>query len=448
MSPTYPPMSDSVGALPKGLDHRRSLRRQFLSGLAVLVAFACTLGIWSTTTTLQGAVATAGQFVVASDVKKIQHPTGGVVGELLVREGQQVMAGDVVLRLDDTVARANFQIVSKQLDEFAVRTLRLEAERDGGEGLVLTPEIASRLADPEIGRLVAAERRLFEMRRSARDGQRAQLRKRMAQLRDEISGLRAQQAAKAREAAIITVELLGVEDLYKRNLIQLTRLSALQRDQASIEGQRGQMIASIAQNEGKIAEIELQTIQIDEDQRAEAMRELRDIQGREGELVERRTAAQDQLKRVDLRAPSQGTVHQLAMHTVGGVLQAGEAAMLIVPGEEALQLDVKVAPSDIDQISFGQTVRVKIQAGNQSTNPELVGTVSRISADATYDDRRGLSYYTVRVDLPPGEIDRLGPLKVIAGMQAEAFIETVPRSPMAFLMKPILVQIERTFRER
>lgn len=448
MSAAYPPMPASVGALPRVLDHGRSLRRQFLSGLAVLAAFACTLGLWSTTTTLQGAVATAGQFVVASDVKKIQHPTGGVVGELLVREGQRVMAGDVVLRLDDTVARANFQIVSKQLDELAVRTLRLEAERDEGEGLLLTPEIASRLTEPEIGRLVAAERRLFEMRRAARDGQRAQLRKRIAQLRDEVIGLRAQQAAKEREAAIITVELLGVEDLYKRNLIQLTRLSTLQRDQASIEGQRGQLVANIAQNEGKVAEIELQMIQIDEDRRAEAMRELRDIQGREGELVERRTAAQDQLRRIDLRAPSQGTVHQLAMHTVGGVLQAGEAAMLIVPSEEALQLDAKVAPSDIDQISFGQIVRVKIQAGNQSTNPELVGTVSRISADATYDDRRGLSYYTVRVDLPPGEIDRLAPLKVIAGMQAEAFIETVPRSPLAFLMKPILVQIERTFRER
>ncbi|MFN3673816.1 MAG: biotin/lipoyl-binding protein, partial [Bosea sp. (in: a-proteobacteria)] len=184
---------------------------------------------------MQGAVAAAGQFVVASEVKKVQHPTGGVVGELMVRDGDRVRAGDVVLRLDETVARANFQIVSKQIDEFAVRSLRLAAERDGGAGLTLTSDIEARKAAPEIAQLVAAEIRLFEVRRAARDGQRAQLRKRVAQLRDEINGLTAQQSAKEREAKIIAIELVGVEDLYRRNLIQLTRLSALQRDQASIE---------------------------------------------------------------------------------------------------------------------------------------------------------------------------------------------------------------------
>ncbi|MET3890932.1 HlyD family secretion protein [Bosea sp. OAE506] len=429
-------------------DYIRSLRKQQLIGLSVVGFFAGTLGVWSMTTTLQGAVAATGQFVVASEVKKVQHPTGGVVGELMVREGDRVWAGDVVLRLDETVARANYQIVSKQIDEFAVRSLRLAAERDGGVALSLTPEIEARKATPEIAQLVAAETRLFEVRRAARYGQRAQLRKRVAQLRDEIKGLTAQQSAKEREAAIIAVELVGVEDLYRRNLIQLTRLSALQRDQASIEGQRGQLVANIAQSEGKIAEIELQIIQIDEDQRAEVMKELREIQGREGELVERRSAAQDQLKRIDLRAPSSGTVHQLTVHTLGGVLQPGEPAMLIVPADDELQLDTRVAPTDIDQISFGQTVRVKVQAGNQASNPELIGKVSRISADISRDERQGTVYYTVRVALPRSEMERLAPVRVIAGMQAEAYIETVPRTPLAFLLKPITTQFDRTFRER
>ncbi|MBX9907619.1 MAG: HlyD family type I secretion periplasmic adaptor subunit [Beijerinckiaceae bacterium] len=429
-------------------DYIRSLRKQQLVGLAVVGFFAGTLGVWSMTTTLQGAVAAAGQFVVAGEVKKVQHPTGGVVGELMVRDGDRVKAGDVVLRLDETVARANYQIVSKQIDEFAVRSLRLAAERDGAGALALTPEIESRKASPEIAQLIAAETRLFEVRRAARDGQRAQLRKRVAQLRDEITGLKAQQAAKERESGIIAVELVGVEDLYRRNLVQLTRLSALQRDQAALEGQRGQLLASIAQSEGKIAEIELQIIQIDEDQRAEVMKELREIQGREGELVERRSAAQDQLRRIDLRAPSSGTVHQLTVHTLGGVLQPGEPAMLIVPADEELQLDAKVAPTDIDQISLSQPVRVKVQAGNQASNPELSGKVARISADISRDERQGTVYYTVRVSLPRSEMERLAPVRVIAGMQAEAYIETVPRTPLDFLLKPITTQLDRTFRER
>ncbi|RDJ25505.1 HlyD family type I secretion periplasmic adaptor subunit [Bosea caraganae] len=429
-------------------DYVGSLRRQQRIGLTVIAVFAGALGLWSATTTLQGAVAASGNFVVASDVKKVQHPSGGVVGELLVREGQRVEAGDILLRLDETVARANYQIVSKQLDEFAVRTLRLEAERDGAQALQVTPELEARRDEPAITRLIAAETRLFEVRRGARDGQRAQLRKRVMQLRDEITGLRSQQAAKEREAAIIAVELVGVEDLYKRNLIQLTRLSTLQREQASIEGQRGQLIAGAAQSEGKIAETELQIIQIDEDQRAEAMKELREIQGREGELVERRSAAQDQLRRIDLRAPSSGIVHQLAVHTVGGVLQPGEPAMLIVPREDDLQLEIRVSPTDIDQINLDQTVRVKVQAGNQSSNPELVGTVLRESPDITRDERQGTAYYIVRVALPRSEVARLAPLRVIAGMQAEAFIETEARTPIAFLLKPISTQLGRTFRER
>lgn len=429
-------------------DYIRSLRKQQLIGLAVVGFFAGMLGVWSMTTTLQGAVAAAGQFVVAGEVKKVQHPTGGVVGELMVRDGDRVKAGDVVLRLDETVARANYQIVSKQIDEFAVRSLRLAAERDGAAGFAFTPEIESRKASPEIAQLIAAETRLFEVRRAARDGQRAQLRKRVAQLRDEIAGLKAQQVAKERESGIIAVELVGVEDLYRRNLVQLTRLSALQRDQAALEGQRGQLLASIAQSEGKIAEIELQIIQIDEDQRAEVMKELREIQGREGELVERRSAAQDQLRRIDLRAPSSGTVHQLTVHTLGGVLQPGEPAMLIVPADEELQLEARVAPTDIDQISVGQPVRVKVQAGNQASNPELSGKVARISADISRDERQGTVYYTVRVALPRSEMERLAPVRVIAGMQAEAYIETVPRTPLDFLLKPITTQLDRTFRER
>lgn len=371
-----------------------------------------------------------------------------MVGQLLVRDGDHVEAGRVVLRLDETIPRANYQIVTKQLDEFAVRSVRLEAERDGNDSPVLPEALAARRGEPAIAKLIAAETRLFEVRRTAREGQRQQLQKRISQLRDEIVGLKAQQAAKEKEAKIIATELVGVEELYRKNLVQLTRLSALQRDQVAIAGQRGQLVAAVAQSEGKIAEIELQIIQIDEELRAEVMKELREIQAREAELIERRTAADDQLRRVDLKAPTSGTVHQLAVHTVGGVVGPGEVVMLIVPADGSLELEAHVAPSEIDQVAVGQTARVRVQAGHQARNPELVGTVNRISADVTKDERQGFVFYTVRIAVPPEEFKRLDPIHIIAGMQAEAFIETIDRTPLDFILKPLRDQITRTFRER
>lgn len=439
---------DSVEPARVAPDYGASLRRQQMVGFAVIAVFAGTLGVWSIATRLNGAVATSGQFVVASEVKKVQHPTGGVVGELLVKDGDHVQAGAVVLRLDQTIARTNVQIVTKQLNELAVRVARLEAERDSLPALSISPELEARRDKPEIARLIAAETRLFNLRRDAMKGQQSQLRKRIAQRNDEIRGLKAQQAAKEREAAIISTELVGVQRLYERNLIQLTRLSQLQRQQASVEGERGQLTAAIAQSQGSIAETELQIIQIEVDQRAEALKELREIQAREAELVERRTAAADQLRRIDLRAPSSGTIHQLAVHTVGGVLAAGEPAMVIVPDADDLQLEARVAPSDIDQIVPGKTARVKIQAGNQSSNPELSGSVIRISADVTRDEPQGAAYYTIRIAVPRSEVERLAPIKVIAGMQAEAFVETVQRTPIDFLLKPISDRLAHAFRER
>lgn len=435
-------------AEPRRRSHLDMLRRHQRAGLAAIVIFFGATAAWSVTSTLRGAVMAGGAFVVASYVKKVQHPNGGVVSALLVQEGQHVEEGDVVLRLDPTAVKASYQIVVKQVDEATVRSLRLEAELQDLPQMDTAP-IAKAMADStEFASLVAAEVRLFEARRAARGGQRGQLQKRIAQLNDEIKGLSAQKEAKDREAGIIANELVGVEDLYRRKLVQLPRLSALQREQTSIDGQRGQLVASMAQAEGRIAETELQIIQIGEDQRAEAMKELREIQARQGELVERRSAAEFQLAHIDLRAPATGNVHQLAIHTVGGVLPAGETAMLIVPGQDALELEVRVRPADIDQIAFGQSVRVKVQAGHQSSNADIHGSVARIGADISRDERDGQPYFSVRIAVPQGEFALLAPLKVVAGMQAEAMIETVERTPLDFLLKPFKTQIDRAFRER
>jgi HlyD family secretion protein len=426
----------------------RSLRGLALAGGAGLALFAGTVGVWGVATTLSGAVIASGQFVVDGNVKKVQHSTGGIVGELKVREGDRVEQDQVVIRLDDTVTRANLQVVVKQLDELGVRRGRVEAERAGKDALTFAAELTARRHEPEIAELISAEMSLFEARRAARDGQKAQLSVRISQLGDEIAGLKAQQKARDLQAVLIEEELTGIRWLYKKNLVALNRRTALEREAASLEGQKGQLIAGLAQAEGKIAETRLQIIQIDVALREEVMKELREIQGKSAELVERRVAAEDQMKRVEIRSPSSGFVHQLAVHTVGGVITSAEPAMLIVPAEDALQLEARINPPDIDQIALGQEARVKIHAFNQRTTPELAGTVTRISADTSRDQQTGATFYTIRVSMPAGEFARLGSNRVSAGMQAEVFVRTEDRTPLEYIVKPLKDQIDKAFRER
>lgn len=434
-------------ALPLRLPQRNAVNRQLR--LTLVLALACSGGLaaWAGLTRIDGAVVSQGSLVVDSSVKKVQHQTGGVVGEIAVREGGHVNAGDIVVRLDDTIPRANLAIVAKSLDEVTARIARLEAERDNLERVIFPDDLNRRVLDRELQRTMEGEQGLFGLRRAAREGQKAQLRERVTQLGQEIAGILAQIEAKAKEVGLIRRELDGVRELYKKNLIQVTRLTALEREEARLEGERAALTANAAQARGKVAETQLQVIQIDQDLRSEVAKELRELQGKSAELVERRVAAQDQLQRVDIRAPLSGTVHQLAVHTVGGVVQPGEAMMLVVPDEEGLAVEVKVAPQDIDHLHLGQRANLRFSAFNQRTTPEIEGQVSLISADATVDQRSGASYYVARLQVPPAQLERLGPVKLIAGMPVEAFIMTGERSLASYLLKPVGEQMARAFRQ-
>ncbi len=386
--------------------------------------------------------------VVDTNDKKVQHPTGGIVGELRVHEASRVKANDIIVRLDDTQTRANLAIVTKGLDELMARQARNEAERDGADTIVFPEAILARLDDPDVAHVVNGERRLFDIKRAARAGQKAQLRERIAQLKEEIQGTAMQQEARIQQIEWIKKELAGVYELWEKKLVAYQRVTALERDAARLEGERGQLIAAIAQSKGKISELELQIIQIDQDMRAEVGKDLAEIRGKMSELVEKKVSAEDQLKRVDIRAPLDGVVHQLNVHTVGGVITQGEPIMLIVPESEALTVEAKIQPQDIDQVSFGQKALLRFSAFNQRTTPELIGTVTRISADVTQDQKSGASFYTVRVSVPEDEMARLEGLKLIAGMPVEAFIQTGERNVMSYLIKPLSDQIMRTFREK
>lgn len=434
------------GTSQAGSDHDATLDRLLRTGVILIAAFFGIVGAWSVLATLSAAVIASGQFVVGSSVKKVQHPTGGVVGELLVTEGALVSEGDLLVRLDATMTRANLQIVVKQIDELSARRARLAAERDGLPAMQVPATLTARLDAPDVARTIDEELHLFEARRSARDGQRAQLAKRIEQLQNEIAGLRGQLDAGAREAAIVGQELKGSRELFAKNLIPVMRLNALERQAVGLDGQQAQRQSSIAEIEQKIGETQLQILQIDEDLRAGAQRDLRETDAKLAELAERRIASEDQLKRLELRAPISGYVHQLAVHTVGGVITPAEPVMLIVPVQDELFLDVRVMPQDRDQIRVGQTAVVRVHASNQRTTPELNGLVSRIAADVSRDAANQASFYTVRISVDKAAASRLGHV-INAGMQAEAFVETASRTPLQYLLRPLADQVTRAFRE-
>jgi HlyD family secretion protein len=404
------------------------------------------LGGLAVGTELSGAVVATGAVVVDSHVKKVQHPTGGVIGEINVRDGSRVKAGDLLVRLDETVARASLAMITKSLDELAARKVRLEAERDGSAAISFPAVLTNRIDEPELAALIDGESKLFRSRCESRAGQKSQLLERIVQLQEQIKGTELQAAAKTDEITLITSELAGVQELYRKNLVPITRVTQLRREETRLRGEQGSLIASVAQARGRISETELQILQIDQDLRSEAGKDISDVQAKAAELVERKIAAEDQLDRIDIRAPQDGIVHQLAVHTVGGVVAAGELLMLVVPEADNLSIEVKVGLQDIDQITFGQSTLLRMTAFNQRTTPEIRGYVKLVPADLITDQRSGLQYYPVQVGLDPAEREKPNGLKLVPGMPVEAFIQTGYRTIFSYLTKPLADQMFKAFR--
>jgi HlyD family secretion protein len=426
----------------------RAYERELRVGLRVLLAGLFLGGGWLTLMPLAAAVVVPGNLVVQSNVKTIQHPTGGVVAEIPVHNGMRVAVGDLLLRLDPTQAKASLQVVSKQLDEARTRIARLVAERDGMPEPEVPVEMTRRMNETAVKDLLASEETLFKARASARNSQRDLLQSRVSQLGEQIGGLDAQVASKAKQLELIAGELTGVQDLYEKRLVPLTRLTTLQREAARIEGERGQLISAIAETKGKVGEAQLQIVRLDQDFRTEVVKELGEVQGKESELVQRGIAARDMLDRIELRSPTSGIIHQLAAHTVGGVVKAGDAVMEVVPDSDDLMVEARLQPNDIDQVKVGQKALIRFSAFNQRTTPQIVGLVSYVSADITHDQQTNANYFTVRMSLPDEERRRLGELQLVSGMPAEVFMQTGSRTMMSYLMKPITEQLQRGFVER
>jgi HlyD family secretion protein len=433
---------------PPALAARRSvlepaLARRLLLGLTLIVLMVVSVGGWAATTPIGGAVIASGFVVVESNIKKVQHPTGGIVAEINVKNGNVVNAGDVVISLDDTQARANLGIVVSQLVQLRGRKARLEAERDQTDQVRFPAGFVE--SGEDAAAIMEGEKRLFEVRQSVKNGQIAQFNERIGQLKQEIKGTTAQRDAKAEEVDLMRDELERLEIMRKKDLVPTTRTLQAQRDLTRLRGEWGAHVAQIARSQGQISETELQIIGVTQNMQTDASKELRELEARVAELLERKVAAEDQLKRIYLRAPQTGFVHDLTVHTVGGVIGPGENVMSIVPTHDTLGVDARIGTADIDQVAVGQQAALRFPALNQRTTPEIRGTVTRVGADLSKDPQGNAVYFTLRISVSDHDREAF---KLVPGMPVEAFISTHERTALSYLMKPISDQVTRAFRER
>ncbi|MEM7213753.1 MAG: HlyD family type I secretion periplasmic adaptor subunit [Pseudomonadota bacterium] len=426
---------------PSGL--RRHLRLAFLT----VVILVCGLGGAAALVEINGAVIAPGTIVVETNIKRVQHQEGGIIDQILVAEGQAVGAGDLLVVLDDTLASANLAIITTRLRELQAREARLKVERDGQRTLVLPLQSAQERMDPEIAAILEGQRTLLKARRASREGRKAQLAEQIRQLEEQIAGLAAQRDAKAEEIALIDQELEDLSGLRDKGLVLQSRVTALQRDKARLTGEWGGFISEIARARQAISERNIQVLQIDEEMRAEVVGELQAVRAEVAELTERKVAAEEQLSRIEIRAPRSGFVHQLAVHTVGGVIAPGEDLRLIVPEGDVLVIEVRVAPTDIDQLLPAQDAIIRLPSFDQRTTPELKAQIATVSADLMQDPQTGTAYYQVRLVLTDEEVARLDDRPMIPGMPVEAFVQTGARTILSYLLKPLADHVTYALRD-
>ena len=426
---------------------RRSIRRHLAVGLLGMALLVVVGGGLAATTEIAGAVIGPGELTVESNVKKVQHPDGGVIAELDVHDGDTVTEGEVLLRLDDTTAQAALAAVVKNLQQLEAREARLEAERDGTDAIAYPAELIEAAAtDTDATALMAGETKLFDLRRADREGQKAQLNEELQQLTAEIDGDNGQIAARRQQMSLDSADLTDLRPLLSKNLVASSRVSDLERAMAVLDGEISALQSSIAQANGKISQTRLQIIQVDQDMRSQVASDLRDAQSQIAQLVEKRIAAEDALHHLVLRAPQAGRVHELSVHTIGGVAGAGETLMEIVPVQDALTVDFKVSPQDIDQVKVGQPAILRFTAFNQRSTPEVKGTVILVSADLTTDSRTGATYYTGRITPDADQLAPFAKSGLVPGMPVEVFVQTGDRTILNYLTKPLADQVTRAFR--
>jgi HlyD family secretion protein len=425
-----------------------SARGFILFGMSCVALLAGGIGTWAATATLSGAVIASGQLQVESNRQVVQHPDGGVVGEILVQDGDVVEGGDVLLRLDDTLLRSDIGALESQLYEIIARRGRLEAEQIGADAIEFDPELLKAAADePGVQKLIDGQSALFVAKRESTDKEMAALDERKTQLADQIRGSEAQVRAIRRQTELIGQELANQQTLLAKGLAQASRVLELEREAARLQGQDGELTSQIAQLEGQISEIEIVQLQKVAQLREEAISELRELGFRELELKQKRMSLLERLSRLDIRAPRGGIVLDMTVHALKSVVRPAEPILYIVPTDTDLIVDARIDPVNVDQIWQGQDAVLRFSAFDTRTTPEILGKVLRVSPDVIVDEATNQAFYRADVAPNPGELAKLQGQELVPGMPVEVFIQTGERTPLNYMVKPITDYFNRAMRE-
>ena len=423
--------------------------RGFISlGFLALVGLLGGLTYWSITTEIAGAIVTLGRVEVESNRQIVQHPQGGVVGEILVTDGTTVEAGQVLLRFDTVLTGSELAITEGQLYELLGQKSRLLAERDEDETITFDAELVEAAKTiPKVAELIDGQSGLFAARRASLREELSQWNERGAQILNQIEGADAQLVSLEEQATLLNEELLDQQALLANGLTQASKVSALRREAASFSGRIGALNSEVAQSRGRLAEIEIERLKLATSLREEAIGALRELQPREIELRQNRLSLLEVLDRLTLRAPRAGVVYGLAVHTTRAVVQPAEPILYIIPQDEPLIIRTQIPTQHIDQIRVGQPATLRFSTFDQRTTPELFATVANVSPDVFVDERSGASYYTAELRPNTGELEKLAGLEILPGMPVEAFIKTDDRTPLEYLIKPLANYFNRAFRE-
>lgn len=418
-----------------------------LVGILALVALVGGLGVWSVTAQLSGAVVGSGIVRVETNRQIIQHPDGGVVGAILARNGDHVEAGDVLVRFDPTKLQLELNVVEGQLIEFEARIARLKAERDGEE-TVTFPEHLVKLSkiDPDVEEKLQGQKQQFTIGLKAHDQELMLLAETIKQLGNRVEGLNAQLASVDEQSLIVGEELKTKRDLFEKGLGLSSKVAEDALEKASLDGQRGKIVAEIAEHKGQMAAVNIERVKLETNRAQLAIQTMRDLQYAVIELGERRKELIEALSRLDVKAPVAGVVYGSQVFALQSVVRPADTIMYIVPQDQNLVITTRVSPTDIDQVHVGQDATLRFTAFNQRQTPELGGYVSFVAADATADENTGRSYYVVELQPNVDQLDQLGGQVLMPGMPVESFITTEQRTPLVYLTKPLTDYFERALR--
>jgi len=442
---SLPNVLESNPALEASPDCRNPIRL----GTVVLILFVLVFFVWGAFAPLDSAAVATGIVKVDSNRKTIEHLEGGIIREILVREGDEVEAGQTLLRLDATQAEASRELLRWQLIAAKAQAARLLAERNGLSEIVFPPvQVQGQAEEERVEEIQDGQRTLFLTRGKALKSRVAILGERIKQYKSQIRGFKAQEVAAQRRLSLLRDEIADLEKLVKRQVSPKSTLLALQRQAADVEGALGSYQAQIGRVQEAIGETKLQIVDAPNSYLNEVAENLREVRVQISDLEERLRSAADVLARQLVVAPVSGVVVDLRQFTTGGVIAPGEAILDIVPQEDSLVVEARLDPIDIDSVSPGLEAQVRLTAFRQRTTPTLSALVKTVSADSLTDERTGASYYAARVEVNREELDALEDVKLYPGMPAEVMIVTGERTFMQYLLSPLTDSFGRAFREQ